>query len=149
MRDDQLALARRLGATNTVNVSSDESTEQLAQLVGRGVDHAFEAVGRSATVEQAVSLAAPGRTAYVVGMLPDSSAVSLSAAALRAAKSVVGMFMGSAAPRDDIPRYIDLWRSGLLDLEAMVGDVYSLDEVNTGFSVLASGRIGRGVVQLR
>lgn len=31
----------------------------------------------------------------------------------------------------------------------MVGDVYSLDEVNTGFNVLESGRVGRGVVQLR
>ena len=56
MRDDQLALARRLGATDTVNGSSVGAAEQVDQLVGRGVDHGFEAVGRPETVEQAISL---------------------------------------------------------------------------------------------
>ncbi len=65
---------------------------------------------------------------------------------LRRAKSVVGVFMGATRPRVDIPRYVELWQRGLLDLESMVSNVISLDEVNEGFAALGRGEVARAVV---
>jgi S-(hydroxymethyl)glutathione dehydrogenase / alcohol dehydrogenase len=139
----KLDMAVRLGATSTRLV--DETGDEPGVLV----DHAFEAVGRPAAVAMALSLTAPGRTTYVVGVLPDGSSVEVSAADLRAAKSVVGVFMGSTDPLVDIPKAVELWRAGQLDLDAMVSDIVSLDAVNEGFAALASGQVARTVVDLR
>jgi S-(hydroxymethyl)glutathione dehydrogenase / alcohol dehydrogenase len=142
---EKLELARKLGATDVVDASTIDPVSAVVQLTG-GVDHAFEAVGRPATVEQAIAMVAKGRTAYVVGMLPDQASITMSSADLRACKSVVGVFMGSARPRFDIPRYVELWQRGLLDLESMVSDVLTLDQVNEGFEALARGGVTRAVI---
>jgi S-(hydroxymethyl)glutathione dehydrogenase/alcohol dehydrogenase len=145
----KLELASRLGATDVVDASAtDDVVAAVRRLTGPGVDHAFEVVGRAATVEQALEMAAPGRTAYCVGILPESQSVSVSALALRRAKSLVGVFMGSTRPRVDIPRYVELWRQGLLDLDTMVSKVLTLDEVNEGFAALARGEVARAVVRV-
>ncbi len=60
---------------------------------------------------------------------------------LRRAKSIVGVFMGATRPRVDIPRYVELWQRGQLDLESMVSSVIPLDEVNDGFAALARGEV--------
>jgi S-(hydroxymethyl)glutathione dehydrogenase / alcohol dehydrogenase len=115
-------------------------------LTGEGVDHAFEVIGRPDTVRQAFEIAAPGRRAYVVGVFPDDAELSLPALPLRRAKSLVGVFMGATRPRVDIPRYVELWQRGLLDLESMVSNVIPLDEVNDGFAALGRGEVARAVV---
>ena len=65
---------------------------------------------------------------------------------LRRGKSLVGVFMGATRPRVDIPRYIELWERGLLDLESMVSDVIALDGANDGFAALKRGEVARAVV---
>ena len=98
-------------------------------------------------MELAVELAAPGRAAYAVGILPEGSSVCLSAKALRRGKRLVGVFMGSTRPRRDIPRYVELWERGELDLASMVSDQLPLDAVNDGFAALARGEVARAVVR--
>jgi len=72
--------------------------------------------------------------------------VTLPAMSLRRGKSLVGVFMGATRPRVDIPRYVELWQRGLLDLDSMVSDVIPLDEVNAGFAALSRGEVARAVV---
>ena len=141
--DAKLELARRLGATSVANAADADAVNAVAGTI----DHAFEAVGRPATMELAVELAAPGRAAYAVGILPEGSSVNLPAKALRRGKRLVGVFMGSTRPRRDIPRYIELWERGELDLASMVSDQLPLDDVNAGFAALARGEVARAVVR--
>ena len=141
--DAKLDLARQLGATSVANAADDEAVREVAGTI----DHAFEAVGRPATMELAVELAAPGRAAYAVGILPEGSSVSLPAKALRRGKRLVGVFMGSTRPQRDIPRYVELWERGELDLASMVSDQLPLDAVNDGFAALARGEVARAVVR--
>ncbi len=142
----KLELARRLGATDTVDASAGDVVEAVRSLTGEGVDHAFEVIGRPDTVRQAFEIAAPGRRAYVVGVFPDDAEITLPAMPLRRAKSLVGVFMGATRPSVDIPRYVELWQRGLLDLESMVSNVIPLDEVNDGFAALGRGEVARAVV---
>jgi S-(hydroxymethyl)glutathione dehydrogenase / alcohol dehydrogenase len=143
----KLPLAGELGATDLVDASSVDPLEAVRTLTGHGVDHAFEVVGRPATAALAMDMAAPGRSAYVVGVMSDDAQVTIAATHLRRGKSLRGVFMGGGQPKVDIPRYVELWRRGLLDLESMVSRTLTLDEVNDGFRALAAGEVARAVVR--
>jgi Zn-dependent alcohol dehydrogenase len=62
-------------------------------------------------------------------------------------RSLIGSYLGSAVPARDIPRFVDLWRSGRLPVEMLVSDTISLDDINTGMDALADGRAVRQIVQ--
>jgi S-(hydroxymethyl)glutathione dehydrogenase/alcohol dehydrogenase len=141
----KLQLAEQLGATHTVNASEADPVAAVNQISG-GVDHAFEAIGLTSTSEQAIAMAAPGRTAYVVGILPGDAAVEMPSAALRRTKSLVGVFMGATRPHEDIPRYVELWEQGRLDLETMVSQVLPPERSNEGFAVMTGGEVARTVI---
>jgi S-(hydroxymethyl)glutathione dehydrogenase/alcohol dehydrogenase len=143
----KLPLAGRLGATDLVDASNVEPLEAVRGLIAVGVDHAFEVVGRPATVALALDMAAPGRTAYVVGVMSDDTQLTVAATHFRRGKSLRGVFMGGGQPKVDIPSYVELWRRGLLDLESMVSRTLTLDDVNVGFRALASGDVARAVVR--
>jgi S-(hydroxymethyl)glutathione dehydrogenase / alcohol dehydrogenase len=146
--ESKRALAEKLGATSSIDPSTQDTSAVVRALTGDGVDHAFEVVGRQATIAQAVDIAAAGRNAYVVGILPDNAEVSIPALALRRGKSVVGVFMGSTRPQLDIPRYVQLWERGLLDLESMVSGTIPLHQASAGFDALSRGEVARTVVVL-
>jgi S-(hydroxymethyl)glutathione dehydrogenase / alcohol dehydrogenase len=143
----KLDLARQLGATDTIDASAVDSIAAVRDITGLGADHVFEVVGRPALVRQAFEMAAPGRSAYLVGIQSDDAELSLPVTGFRRGKKMVGVFMGDTNPRDDIPRYADLWRSGHLDLTGMVSHTLPLEEVNRGFAMMISGESARAVIK--
>ena len=157
----KLALARQLGATDVVDGSLADPVAQTLALLSTnggtgdgvdsafevdGVDHAFEVVGRPSTVRQAFALAAPGRRAYALGVQADDAEVTLPAVGLRRGRSVTGVFMGDTVPARDIPRYVELWERGELDLASLVSHEVPLDDVNAGFAQMADGATARTIV---
>jgi S-(hydroxymethyl)glutathione dehydrogenase / alcohol dehydrogenase len=143
----KLARAQQLGATDVVDASAIDAVAAVRDLTGGGADHVFEVVGRPALVRQAFDMAAPGRTAYVLGIQSDDAELALPVTGFRRGKRVVGVFMGDTNPRVDIPRYVELWRSGQLDLGGMVSHTLSLDEVNDGFAMMTAGESARTVIR--
>ena len=74
--------------------------------------------------------------------------VSISPTALVAeGRSIVGIYLGSAVPRRDIPLFLDLWRSGRLPIEKLVTSTITLDEINAGMDQLADGKAIRQVIE--
>ena len=61
-------------------------------------------------------------------------------------KQVVGSLFGSANPRADIPKLLELWRQGQLDLDGLVTKTYTLDGVNDGYDDMRAGKNIRGVM---
>ena len=59
---------------------------------------------------------------------------------------VTGSYYGSANLWRDIPRLVELYLGGKLDLDALVARRYALDEVNTAFEDLETGKPGRGII---
>jgi len=143
----KLDRARQMGATDTIDASSTDAVAAVRELTGFGADHVFEVVGRPALVRQAFDMAAPGRTAYVVGIQSDDAELSLPVTGFRRGKKVVGVFMGDTDPRVDIPRYADLWRSGQLDLGGLISHTVPLEDVNRGFAMMLSGESARTVIK--
>ena len=144
---DKFSLATHLGATDTIDASAHDAVAALRALVGAGVDHAFEVVGRQDTVQQALDMAAPGRAAYLMGIFGDDAEITFPITSFRRGKSMVGVFMGDTQPTVDIPRYVDMMHDGHLDIESMISNVLTLDQVNEGFDAMARADGARTVIR--
>ena len=144
---EKLVLARELGATDLVNGAEVDAVEAVRTAAGGpGVDYAFEALGREATVQQAWSALAPGGTAVVVGMLPKGDLLTIDPWGFISEKNLLGCFLGRARIEDDVPRLVDLYRSGELKLHEIVSHRLTLDEIGLGLERLRAGAAVRQVV---
>jgi Zn-dependent alcohol dehydrogenase len=56
---------------------------------------------------------------------------------------------GGFRPSADIPRYINLWRSGRLNLDGIISHTIPLSEINQGIDLVRAGQAGRILVKMR
>ncbi len=144
---DKLDLARSLGATDTVDASAADAVAAVRELTGgRGVDHAFEAVGVPALVRQAAEVLAVRGTCTIVGVPPDGSVFEIPYGAIRPECTVRTCRMGSNRFRLDIPRYLDFYQRGWLRLDEMVTRRMPLEGVNDAFDLMHRGEGARTVL---
>lgn len=142
-------LARTLGATDVVDPTAEDTLTAVLDLTGdRGVDVAFEAVGRPDLLALAFNATRRGGTAVAVGVPAPNDDVSVNAFAFPSQeKTLTGTWLGGSYPPRDIPRLVALWEAGRLLLRPLVSRLYLLEEAPAAFSDLEAGRIVRGVVR--
>jgi Zn-dependent alcohol dehydrogenase len=139
-------LARDLGATDVVLV--DDTTDLVPQTqarTGRGVDVAVDAVGTPGTVADAFNSLRKGGRAVVIGVADASAMVSIPLYSLIDERVLTGSTNGSIRPHVDIPRILDLYRSGRLALDKLVTRRYRLDDLERAFAELGV-QPGRAVI---
>lgn len=145
--DDRLELATRLGATHVVHGARGDTAEQILDLVPGGVPWVVEAVGRPETLLTAVAVLRPGGTAVAVGLGRVGQRFDIGINDLvQKQKRVVGSLYGSSIPQLDLPRIFDLYRSGALPLDLLIGQRFALDEIDDAFDALQHGSVGRSIV---
>ncbi|HEX5494236.1 MAG TPA: Zn-dependent alcohol dehydrogenase [Mycobacteriales bacterium] len=145
---DKEALARGLGATHFLPSTGELARQVRALTGGRGVDHAFEVVGRAATIRQAWGLTRRGGRTTVVGVGGRDDQVSFSALELfYFARTLTGCVFGSCDPAVDVPRLLDRVRAGELNLAGLVTDEIELAGVPSAFERMLAGRGGRSLVR--
>ena len=143
---EKRALAIKLGATDVVDAMADDAAAQILELSKGGVDHAIEAVGRPASGELAVKSLKRGGTATILGMMPLQHRVSLSAMELLSGKKLQGAIMGGNRFPVDIPRLVDFYLRGLLDLDSIISETIALEQINDGFTRMKRGDAARSVI---
>jgi S-(hydroxymethyl)glutathione dehydrogenase/alcohol dehydrogenase len=139
-------LAIKLGATDVIDASAEDAAEQIIELTKGGVDHAIEAAGRAASGELAVGSLKRGGTATILGMMPLDHKVGLSAIDLLSGKKLQGVLMGANRFPVDIPRLVDFYQRGLLDLDSIVAETIPLEQINDGFEKMKKGDAARSVI---
>ena len=146
--ENKLAFAREFGATHIVDGSSGDTVERILDMTDGGVDYAFEAIGYSKTIEQAYEATGMGGTTVVVGMAPEDDNLTISALSLpRTEKVIMGSWYGGARPWIDLPRMVDLYLDGRLQIDPMISRYYPLDEINTAYDALANGEVARSILR--
>lgn len=143
---EKRALAMKLGATDAVDAMADDAAAQIQEISKGGVDHAVEAVGRPASGELAVKSLKRGGTATILGMMPLSHQVGLSAMDLLSGKKLQGAIMGGNRFPVDIPRLVDFYMRGLLDLDSIISETIPLERINQGFDQMKRGDAARSVI---
>jgi S-(hydroxymethyl)glutathione dehydrogenase/alcohol dehydrogenase len=120
--------------------------EAIRELTGGGVDYAFEAVGVKKLAEQCFEAIKPGGTATIIGMIPVGQKVEIDGAKLLTERKMQGSNMGSNRFRVDMPRYIDFYLQGRLNLDDMISRRGKLEDVNDAFASMKNGEVARTVL---
>ena len=161
---DKLEMARRYGATDVIDASLVDAVAAVRELTPNdgfdavggavaGADFVFDCVGAPATTTSAIEMARnaqfgrrPGGTAVIVGV-PQAPLELHTATLLVTEKHIIGSLGGSSVPERDVPRLLDWYRAGRLDLDGLVSARYGIDDINQATEDLAAGRIrGRAII---
>lgn len=136
----RLALARELGATDTIDARDVELTAALRELTGgRGVNHALDATGVPAVIEAALGALAIGGTLAFVGAPPFGTAVPVDVNAMIPGRCVIGVTEGAARPQTLLPALVELQRQGRLPVERLV-KTYPFADVQQAADDIHAGR---------
>ena len=143
--------AQKIGATHTA-ASMDEALALVGELTrGRMADAAIITVGvlGGDLLSPALNIVSKDGRLVVTSVAPAHQMdvkVSLFELAMYN-KAILGSLFGSASPRTEIPRLMELYRTGDLLLDELVTREYTLDEINVGYDDLEAGRNIRGVLR--
>lgn len=151
LHDHKLELARRLGATHTLNARKGDLRAAIREIVGpQGVDVAVENTGVADVIETAYEVAAPQGRVILVGVPPkDARHPSFYTLPLHFKKVLTGCEGGDCRPEIDIPKLVRLCQTGRLDFRDLVSKRYPLGQINEAIDDLKHGRVaGRGLVQM-
>jgi len=146
MFEGKLAMARRMGATDTVDASSSDPVDAIRTMTGGGVDYSFEAIGLKKAAEQAFNSLKAGGTATVIGMIPVGQKVEIDGYMFLTERKLQGSNMGSNRFRIDMPKYIDFYLQGRLNLDDMISRRGKLEDVNEAFRAMKAGEVARTVL---
>jgi S-(hydroxymethyl)glutathione dehydrogenase/alcohol dehydrogenase len=145
--DGKLEWAKTFGATKTAKGVEQAQEVMTAVTGGEGFDYVFVVVGRSETIRLSWDLTRRGGTTVIVGAGRMEDMVQFSAFELFfSEKKLLGSYYGSGDVRVDFDRLLDLWRAGRLDLERMITQRLTLDDLNDAFAALKSGEVIRQVI---
>jgi S-(hydroxymethyl)glutathione dehydrogenase / alcohol dehydrogenase len=133
----RLEYAEELGATALVAAGEGDPVEKVMSLTNGGVDYAFEVVGSAETAQQSLAMTRPGGVALLVGGIPDDFPVS--GRLLTFDRTLRGCLVGSNRFRIDVPRWLELYRSGRLALDRFVTNRIALDGINEGCDGMGRG----------
>jgi Zn-dependent alcohol dehydrogenase len=147
----KLELARELGATETVNATAESSgggatDARVKEMSGGGVRLALETVGNENVLAQAYSATGRGGMTVTAGLPYPDRMLQIPAISLVAEeRTLKGSYLGSSVPSRDIPRFIEMYRSGEMPVDRLLSRTLAPDEINEGFDRLASGEAVRQV----
>ncbi len=147
--DSKLELAKKFGATNTINSAKEPDPIKAVQQLtsGRGAEYVFITVGSAAAVRQGLFMAAPRGMAVMIGLVPMKEHISFSTFDLIGGERILtGCGGGSPRLSIDIPRLVELYREGRLQLDDLISGHYPLEEINTAMELMVKGKALRNVI---
>ena len=144
--EHKLATARQLGATHVVDASSHDPVVAIREMTNGGVDYSFEAIGLKKTAEQAFDCIRPGGTATIIGMIPVGQKLELEGSVFLLEKKIQGSRMGSNRFKVDMPRYVDFYLQGRLNLADMITRRRRTEDLNEAFRAMKAGEVARTVL---
>ncbi len=150
MLDNKLEMAKRFGATDTVNASQVDPVEAIKELTGGfGTHYAFEAIGLvEAPFLQSIQCTRKRGVTIWVGHAPLGTNVNIDARTIMQEKMVMGSMYGSARPQIEFPRLLRLYQEGKLLLDELITRSYPLSGANEAFAALGRGEVARSVLDL-
>tara|TARA_B100000519_G_scaffold186465_1_gene182484 strand:- start:1004 stop:2017 length:1014 start_codon:yes stop_codon:yes gene_type:complete len=145
--EDKLHIAKQLGANEVYKADDPSLIENLKNYTNGGVNYSFECVGSEKAMELAYKILRRGGTTVSSGLSHPDKNFSIQHVDLVAGEKVIkGSFLGSCVPDRDIPAYIELYKSGRLEVDRLMSDHISLEQINEGFDKLSEGSTVRQVI---
>ena len=143
------ALGRKFGMTHFVNPRDIEGdlVPYLVSLTGGGADYSFECIGNVDVMRQALECCHKGwGTSIIIGVAPAGAEISTRPFQLVTGRNWRGTAFGGAKGRTDVPRIVDWYMDGKINIDDLITHTMALDEINTAFDLMHEGKSIRSVV---
>ena len=142
-------LAQKFGMTHFVNPKEvgGDIVPYLVDLTKGGADHSFECVGNPTLMRQALECAHKGwGKSTIIGVAGAGQEISTRPFQLVTGRVWQGSAFGGARGRTDVPRIVDWYMEGKINIDDLITHVLPLDQINDGFDLMTRGESIRSVV---
>jgi len=148
----KLEVAKRFGATHTVNSSKADLKKELEKLTNQqGLDYAIETVGKKETMEFVYnSVKKTSGKAILCGVPnPPGQTIEVDPFPLYYGRQLVGTSGGETNPDIDFDDYCSMYIDGILKLDDMISHILSLDDINEGIELMKEGKCIRVLIDMQ
>jgi S-(hydroxymethyl)glutathione dehydrogenase/alcohol dehydrogenase len=142
-------MAEKFGMTHFVNPAEVEGdlVPYIVDLTKGGADYSFECIGNVDVMRQAFECCHKGwGTSVVIGVAPAGAEIATRPFQLVTGRVWKGTAFGGAKGRTDVPRIVDWYMDGKINIDDLITHTMPLDDINTGFELMRAGESVRGVV---
>jgi S-(hydroxymethyl)glutathione dehydrogenase/alcohol dehydrogenase len=142
-------MAEKFGMTDFVNPSEvkEDLVAYLVNLTGGGADYTFDATGNVNVMRTALESAHKGwGESIIIGVAPAGAEISTRPFQLVTGRVWKGTAFGGARGRTDVPKIVDWYMEGKIQIDPMITHSFSLDDINKGFDLMHEGKSIRSVV---
>jgi S-(hydroxymethyl)glutathione dehydrogenase / alcohol dehydrogenase len=146
----RVELARRFGMTHFVNPKEMEEADlvpHLVEITGGGADYSFECVGNTKLMRQALECCHRGwGVSVVVGVAGAGQEIATRPFQLVTGRVWKGTAFGGARGRTDVPKIVDWYMEGKIEIDPLITHVMPLEDINRAIDLMHSGESIRSVV---
>ena len=141
-------LGRKFGLTDFVNPKDiDNVTAEIIEITGGGVDYSFECIGNIDTMRQALECCHKGwGESFIIGVAGAGQEISTRPFQLVTGRSWKGTAFGGARGRTDVPRIVEWYMDGKIQIDPLITHTMPLEEINNAFNLMHEGASIRSVV---
>jgi len=143
------ALGRAFGMTHFVNPTevTGDLVPYLVDLTGGGADYSFECIGNVDVMRQALECCHKGwGTSIIIGVAPAGAEISTRPFQLVTGRNWRGTAFGGAKGRTEVPKIVDWYMDGKINIDDLITHTMPLEEINTAFDLMHEGKSIRSVV---
>ena len=143
------AMARKFGMTHFVNPSEvrEDLVPYLVSLTRGGADYSFECIGNTQVMRQALECCPKGwGTSVIIGVAEAGAEISTRPFQLVTGRNWRGSAFGGARGRTDVPRIVDWYMDGRIDIDSLITHTMPLERINDAFDLMHRGESIRSVV---
>ena len=142
------AMARQFGMTDFINPREvDNVVDAIVQLTDGGADYSFECIGSTQVMRQALECTHKGwGRSIFIGVAEAGAEISTRPFQLVTGRKWEGSAFGGARGRTDVPKIVDWYMEGRINIDDLITHHLSLDEINKGFELMKAGESIRSVV---
>ncbi len=142
-------MAERFGMTHFVNPKEVEGdlVPYLVDLTNGGADYSFECIGNVDVMRQALECCHKGwGTSIIIGVAPAGAEISTRPFQLVTGRNWRGTAFGGAKGRTDVPKIVDWYMDGKIEIDPLITHTMPLDDINNAFDLMHKGESIRSVV---
>src|SRR5271168_4893755 len=140
---------RRFGMTHFVNPKEldGDVVSHLVQLTDGGADYTFDCTGNTEVMRQALEACHRGwGVSVVIGVAESGKEIATRPFQLVTGRVWKGTAFGGARGRTDVPKIVDWYMNGKIQIDPMITHTLKLEEINKGFDLMHEGKSIRSVV---
>jgi S-(hydroxymethyl)glutathione dehydrogenase/alcohol dehydrogenase len=148
INEDRKAIATKFGMTDFINPKTvPDLIEAIMDLTDGGADYSFECIGNVNTMRQALECCHKGwGESIIIGVAGAGQEISTRPFQLVTGRVWRGTAFGGARGRTDVPKIVDWYMDGKINIDDLITHKLALDDINSGFDLMHAGESIRSVV---